>query len=385
MPTQRERVPIRTIAVTIGMVLATAAILLLGWEVRRVLTWIVVAALLSIILGPVTDLVERRLHLRRSLATLLVFLLGLVLLTGVVTVFIRPIAKEGPQFIDKAPAYVAQAQAGKGPVGSLIKRYKLAEYVSRNQARLREAGSPLTTPALAVVRSVFATIVGLVTILVLTFLMVLQGPKLVASWLAALPERRQEHVRRVAADCSRAVVGYMTGNLLISVIAGTLTYIVLWIMGVPYKGVVALFVGFSDLIPLVGATLGAIVAVGVAALHSLPAAIVVLVFFIVYQQAENHLLQPVIMSRTVQLNALAVLVSVLIGVELFGFLGALLAIPVAGVISVISRDLYDSYRGHPKPEPTIGEDQVPVSSPDAPDRSDQHPRPAGPTDGGRRP
>jgi predicted PurR-regulated permease PerM len=213
--------------------------------------------------------------------------------------------------------------------------------------------------------------------------MVLQGPTLVASWLAALPERRQEHVRRVAADCSRAVVGYMTGNLLISVIAGTLTYIVLWIMGVPYKGVVALFVGFADLIPLVGATLGAIVAVGVAALHSLPAAIVALVFFIVYQQAENHLLQPVIMSRTVQLNALAVLVSVLIGVELFGFLGALLAIPVAGVISVISRDLYDSYRGHPKPEPTIGEDQVPVSSPDAPDRSDQHPRPAGSTDSRR--
>ena len=74
-----------------------------------------VAALLSIILGPFTDLVERRLHLRRSLATLLVFVLGLVLLVGVVTVFIRPIAKEGPQFIDKAPAYVAQAQAGKGP------------------------------------------------------------------------------------------------------------------------------------------------------------------------------------------------------------------------------------------------------------------------------
>jgi predicted PurR-regulated permease PerM len=319
VPAQRERVPVRTIAVTIAMVLATAAILLLGWEVRRVLTWIVVAALLSIILGPVTDLVERRLRLRRSLATLLVFLLGFVLLVGVVTVFVRPIAKEGPQFIDRAPAYVAQAEAGKGPVGTLIKRYQLAEYVSRNQARLREAGSRLTTPALAAVRSVFATIVGLVTILVLTFLMVLQGPKLVASWLAALPERRQAHVRRVAADCSKAVVGYMTGNLLISVIAGTLTYIVLWIMGVPYKGVVALFVGFADLIPLVGATLGAIVAVGVAALHSLPAALVVLVFFVVYQQAENHLLQPLIMSRTVQLSALAVLVSILLGVELFGF------------------------------------------------------------------
>jgi hypothetical protein len=116
-------------------------------------------------------------------------------------------------------------------------------------------------------------------------------------------------------------------------------------MGVPYRGVVALFVGFADLIPLVVATLGAVVAIAVAALHSLPAAIVVLVVFVVYQQLENHVLQPVIMSRTVQLSALTVLVSILIGVELFGFLGALLAIPVAGVLHVIGRDLYDSYRG----------------------------------------
>ena len=380
MPTQHERVPVRTIAVTIGMVLGAAAVLLLAWEIRRVLTWIVVAALLSVILGPVTDIVERRLHLRRSLATLLVFLIGFVLLAGIVTVFVRPIAKEGPQFVDRAPDYLAQAQAGRGPVGGLIKRYKLVDYATRNEARLREAGSRLTAPALALVRSVVSTIAGLVTILVLTFLMVLQGPQLVAGWLAALPERRQEHVRRVAADCSKAVVGYITGNLLISVIAGGLTFVVLWIMGVPYKGVLALFVGFADLIPLIGATLGAIAAVAAAALHSLSAAIVVLVFFIVYQQVENHLLQPLILSRTVNHSALAVLVSILIGVELFGFLGALLAIPVAGVVSVIARDLYDSYRGRPKPEPTIGQDEVPASSPAAPDRADQEPRPVGTTE-----
>jgi predicted PurR-regulated permease PerM len=363
---QPERIPVRTIGVTIGMVLATAAALLMAWEVRLALTWIVVAALLSVILAPVTDLVERRLHLPRSLATLLVFLLGLLLLAGVVTVLVRPITREGPQFVDRAPTYVAQAEAGKGPVGHLLKRYRLADYLARNQARLREAGSGLTTPALTVVHSVFTTIVGLVTIVVLTFLMVVEGPRLLAGWLALLPERRQEHVRRVAADCSRAVLGYMTGNLLISVIAGILTLVVLWILRVPYPGVIALFVGFADLIPLVGATLGAVAAIGVAALHSLFAAIVVLVVFVVYQQAENHLLQPLIMSRTVQLNALAVLVSVLLGVQLLGFLGALLAIPVAGVLSVIGRDLWDSYQGRPKPEPTIGQDQVPVSSPDAP-------------------
>ena len=357
-----ERVPVRTIAATIAMVLATALGLLLVWEMRRILTWIVVAAFLAVILGPVTSLVERRLHVRRSLAALLVFLLGFLLLAGIVSAFVRPLAVEGPQFVDQVPTYISQARAGRGPLGGLVKRYNLDEYVARNQSRLREFGSRLTQPAVAVLRSIFSTVIALVTILVLTFLMILQGPSLVASWLESLPERRQEHVSKVAADCSKAVVGYMTGNLLISVIAGASTFVVLWILGVPYKGVVALFVGFADLIPLVGATLGAIVAVLVAALHSWVAAIVVLVFFIVYQQAENHLLQPLIMSRTVQLSALTVLISVLVGVELFGFLGALLAIPVAGVISVIARDLYDGYRGRVKPEPTVGQDEVPVSS-----------------------
>jgi predicted PurR-regulated permease PerM len=374
-PTPRQRVPTRAIAVAIGMVLATAAILLLGWEVRRVLTWIVVATLLSVVLGPVVDLAEHRFHLRRALATLLVFLVFLVALAGIVTVFVRPLATEGPEFVDRLPAYVEDARAGRGPVGGLVQRYNLDQYLERNQGRLRESANRFTQPALGVLRSIFSTLVALVTIFVLTFLMVLQGPKLLQSWMAALPEDRQERVRRVAADCSKAVTGYMTGNLVISAIAGTLTYVVLWVMGVPYKGVVALFVGFADLIPLVGATLGAVVAIAVAALHSLPAALVVLVFFVVYQQAENHLLQPVIMSRTVQLSALTVTIAILLGVELLGFLGALFAIPVAGILHVIGRDLYDGYRGQLKTEPTIGQQQVPMSSPAAPDRPDEAPPP----------
>jgi predicted PurR-regulated permease PerM len=308
-----------------------------------------------------------------------VFLVALAALAGILTVFIRPLANEGPQFIDRVPSYVQQARTGRGPVGRLVLRYNLDEYLQRNQARLRESANRLTTPALGVLRSIFSTVVALVTIFVLTFLMVLQGPRLLAGWVAVLPEGRQERVRRVAADCAKAVTGYMTGNLVISVIAGTVTYVVLWIMGVPYRGVVALFVAFADLIPLVGATLGAVVAIAVAALHSLPAAIVVLVVFVVYQQLENHVLQPVIMSRTVELSALTVLVSILIGVELFGFLGALLAIPVAGVLHVIGRDLYDGYRGRLKPEPTTGTDEIPVSQPRPPEPGEQHTAPPGGT------
>jgi hypothetical protein len=159
--------------------------------------------------------------------------------------------------------------------------------------------------------------VALVTIFVLTFLMVLQGPKPLRSWISAVPEDRQERVRRVAADCSKAVTGYMTGNLVISVIAGTLTSIVLWTMGVPYKGVVALFVGFADLIPLVGPPC-----------HHV-----------------SH--RPAV--------GLTVTIAILLGVELLGFLGAL-AIPVAGILHVIGRDLDDGYRI--KPEPTIGQEKL---------------------------
>jgi predicted PurR-regulated permease PerM len=136
----------------------------------------------------------------------------------------------------------------------------------------------------------------------------------------------------------------------------------LFILNVPYAEILGLFVGFADLIPLVGATLGAIPAIGFAFLHSVPAGIVTTIFFIVYQQFENHVLQVTIMSKTVKLNPLAVLVSVLVGVELYGFLGALLAIPAAGVIQVVARDVYDQSRGRLRTEPTVGAEEVAVSN-----------------------
>jgi len=136
-----------------------------------------------------------------------------------------------------------------------------------------------------------------------------------------------------------------------------LTYVVLLLSGVPFAGLIALFVGLVDLIPLVGATIGGIVAVLAGFIHSVPAGIAVVVFFVVYQQLENHLLQPLVFARTVKVNPLTVIVAILIGVELAGILGALLAIPVASIIQVIARDVWDHRRGRPKEEPTVGEER----------------------------
>ena len=156
--------------------------------------------------------------------------------------------------------------------------------------------SGLTTPAAGVLRGVATGIAGAVTIFVLSYLMVLEGPKLVEGTLNLLSPQHRERARRVGTDCAKSITGYISGNLLISVICGLLTYIVLKVMGVPFAGLISLFVALADLIPLVGATLGAVVATIAGFIHSVPAGIVVIVFFVVYQQLENHLLQPVILS-----------------------------------------------------------------------------------------
>ena len=167
-------------------------------------------------------------------------------------------------------------------------------------------------------------------------------------------------MRRVGQDCARTVTGYIAGNLIVSVICGVLTFAVLMVLGVPRAGLVALFVGFADLIPLVGATLGAVVAVLAALVESTTAGIVVAVFFVLYQQLENHLLQPIIFARTVQLNPLTVIVAILIAVELAGLLGALLAIPLAAMIQVIARDVWAHRRAETEAAATPDPERPPL-------------------------
>lgn len=340
MPETRRPIPVRTIVATIGLVLATGVALYIVVLLARIETLLLVAAFFAVVLNPMVELVQRRAHLPRSLAAALVFLLWVALLGAMLYAFIRPIVDEGQKFSDRFPTYVSDAKAGRGPVGHLVKRYKIDDWVTRNKAKIRSYLTRASRGALKVARSIAVAFAELVTVFVLAFLMILYGPDMLAGGVGMLSPPSQERVRAVARDCAKALTGYVFGNVLISVIAAAVVYTSLWILHVPFRGVLALFVAFADLIPLVGATLGAVPTIAVAFLHSLPAGITMIVVFIVYQQFENHVLQVVIMARTVQINQLVVLVSALAGVQLAGFVGALLAIPAAGVIQVLVRDLY---------------------------------------------
>jgi len=359
VPTEPRPVPVKTIMATIGLVLATIVGLYLVVVLARVEAWLVVAAFVAIVLDQPVSGLSRRLHLPRGLSVVVVYLVGILLVAGMLYLFIRPLVDQVQHFADGFSGYVTDAKAGKGEVGRLVKEYDLDKKYEENKAKIQDWASSSGGGALGVARGVANGLLSLVTIVVLSVLMILYGPDLLSSGVGLLSPPKRERLTAVARDCARAITGYVMGNLLISVIAAFVTFVSLWALGVPFKGVLALWVGFADLIPLVGATLGAIPTVGVAFLHSTTAGIVMLIVYIVYQQFENHVLQVVIMSKTVQINQLFVLVSVLAGVELFGFLGALLAIPAAGVIQVVIRDSWDHRRGRLKPEPTIGADEIP--------------------------
>ena len=357
----RNAVPWRTIWATIGSVVLALAAIAVVKSVSRVLIWIVIAGFFAIVLSPPVDFLEHKVKVRRSVATILVFLTVLGAMGGLLYTFITPIVDQSQEFADNFPRYVEDAKAGKGPLGGLVKRYDLDRRIEERRDDFQQALNNLGSNSLDILRGVGNAVAAALTIFVLTILMLLTGPRMMRTGLGALSPPVAERVRHVAADCAKAVTGYVAGNLLISVIAGIASFTFLWVADVPFRTVLALWVAFADLIPMVGATLGAIPAVIVAFLNSTGLGIATVVFFIVYQQFENHVLQVTIMAKTVDLNPLVVLVAVLIGVELTGLLGALLAIPVAGIIQVLGRDVYDEKRGRWKDEPTIGENQVPVS------------------------
>lgn len=367
-PSRRsEEVPVKTILATIGLVIATYLSWRLVVQLTAIIQLIVVAVFFALVLNPAVDLCEQRLKMSRGLSATCVFLVGLALFCAMLYLFIRPLVDQTQQLIDRFPHMVQDARDGKGAIGHLVTKYDLDMKLAENETKLREAVSHSTGSILTVASAVASTIASALTVMVLSFMMLLYGRDMVRAPLVLFPRETAERISRVAADAARSVTGYTAGNLLISVIAGVVTFVSLEAFGVNFAVVLAVWVAFADLIPLVGATMGAIPTIAVAALHSPTAGIGMFIVYVIYQQVENHLIQPAVMSRTVNLNPLIVLISVLIGVDLAGILGALLAIPVAGIIQVVGRDLFDNrhhLRPEPKAEPTVGQSATPISQTD---------------------
>jgi predicted PurR-regulated permease PerM len=330
----------RTIFAVLGILILVGVVLYVLWVARHVVSWVLISLFLTLALNPAVSWLQAHGVASRGLATGVVFVLALAAVGGIGAAFIPTLVDQVDNFANKVPDYLHQLTQGRGRLGFLETRYHIVEKV-KNAVSNGGVGK-LTLgagAALTVTKSVITAVVATLTIVFMTFFMLLEGPMWMERIYGLIPESQQPRWRKVGHDVYRTVGGYVTGNLLISLIAGIASGVVLWATGVPFAVALGLLVALLDLIPLAGATIAAVACVLVAiAASGTTAAIIVGVFFVAYQQLENHVIQPLVYGRTVQLSPLAVLVSVLVGAQIAGVLGALAAIPVAGTIQVLLVD-----------------------------------------------
>jgi predicted PurR-regulated permease PerM len=343
-----RKVPLRTIIAAILAVgfFYLAAILI--YRLRSVVLLLLVAGFLALILNPVVAVIERYLVKRRGWAVTIVAILMILVFLGLLVAFGYPMVNAITHLANNLPTYVSNAEHGKGWIGRLVQHYHVQQWVQQNVSKLVTFGQDVSKPALAVGKGAFSLLIELLTIFILVLLLLLEGPKLRRGILSLLSVRQAEEIQAVASEVNRSVIGYMLGNFLTSVICGVVVLIDLVALNVPFPLLWALWVALVDFLPMIGGALAGIPVVIFAAFQSLTVGIITLIVFVVYTQVENHILNPVIMSKTVRISPLLVLVSVLVAASLGdwigglfgGFVAALLAIPAAGAFQVIVREAW---------------------------------------------
>ncbi len=348
--------PLQAILTAIGVVILAY----LGGRVidrlRGVLLLLVVAGFIALLLNPLVIVLQRWLR-RRGLAVTVVTLLSVAAFAGLAFAFGYPLVNGLSHLATALPTYVTKAEQGQGAVGRLVTRYHLNEWVVKNAPKLVVYGKDLAHPALSLGKGAVSIVFELFTIFVLVVLLLLEGPKLRQGLLDLMIPRRAARLSEMAREVNSSVTGFMLGNFGTSLIAGAVVLVTLLGLGVPFPFLWALWVGLVDFLPMIGGALAGIPVVLFAATHSLSAAVITLVVFLIYTQVENHVLNPVIMSKTVKISPLLVLVSILVGASIGswvggffgGFVAALLAIPTAGAIHAIVREIWLSTARAPDP------------------------------------
>jgi predicted PurR-regulated permease PerM len=321
-----------TAAGTLGVLLMLLAAYGL-YVVRSILVLVLIALFVAVSLEPAVYWLANR-GLRRSVAVTIV-VLALVVLTGVfLWSIVPPLVDQGGRLIADLPGYLRRLSTQSSVVRDITDRYDLTDQLS---GLVAEIPSRLAGGALGFVQKLFGVLASTLTVLVLAIYFMADMPRLQHGLVRLFPQRRRARVAEIVDVAVEKVGGYMIGNIIISLIAGVSTFICLEIVRVPFALPLAVTVALTDLIPMIGATLGAAICVVVSlfTVDIWPGAIVVLIFFVAYQQLENYLIAPRVMRNTVDLSSVAILLVALIGGVLLGLVGAIMAIPIAATIKVV--------------------------------------------------
>jgi predicted PurR-regulated permease PerM len=335
-----------------------AGLLLLGvvgnlaHQIRDVLVWTAAALFLAVALNPLVARLEPRLG--RTAAALVVFLGFVVLLIATLAALVAPFVTQVDQLTTGLPNALQDARHNH-TFARLDSRFHLVEHA-------RAHADAVPGYVFGTAGTVLGGVVAVTTVLFLMIFLLIELPNLSRLVLGQLQPAQRERAIAIAQHANRQVGGYVFGNLVISVICGTVTWLSLYVLGVPYSLALAVFMAVFDIIPLVGATIGSIVVIGAAfLLTGTTAGIAMFVIVMVYQQIENHVLQPLIYGRTVALSSLTVLLAVLVGGAALGLVGALLAIPIAGTLQAVIGEILANRAERIRRDGPSGEEAVEAS------------------------
>lgn len=340
------QVTARTVIVVLTTAVGFVITLWLLYQLRQIVRWTVIAVFLAVALAPAVNWLQRH-GIKRGLAIGVVYLALLAVVGGIAALVVPPLVTQINGLITFGSDLASRPGGLEQGLRDLVNRFGLGAYFDTMRAQLVTLPARLSTaagPLLAVTRGVVGSVTATLSVLLLTFFLLLDSGPFVNAGLALFHPTQRPRIRRLLGQAAGAIYGYINGNLIISLIAGVAAFLVMTIMdftlpgGMPYAVVLALIIALLDLIPLVGATLGASIVVLVGFFIGVPQGLILLVYFIVYQQIENNVLQPLVYGRSVQLHPLVIFLAVLAGGELLGILGALLAIPIAEIIRILGAE-----------------------------------------------
>lgn len=348
----RNNVPLKTILTTIFSVCVVYLAGLVLYRLRTLALLLLVGGFIALVLNPLVGILERRIA-RRGVAVSIVSVAALVLFGLLAFAFGYPLVNALTHLSNTLPTYVQNAVHGRGWIGHLFVRYHVATWVQNNATKLVNLANGLSKPALALGKGALSMLLGLITLFAFVILLLLEAPKMKAFAMQSLSPERAAMVNDVGARITRAAIGYVVGNLIMSLVAGVVVFISLLLLHVPFALLFGLWVFLTNFLPQIGGLVAGIPTVLLAFIHSTPAGIIMLIIFVVYSLVQNHVLNPLVMSKAVHLNPLLVFTAILVGAEMGawvagtfgGLVGVLLAIPIAAALQVVASEWW--HRTHP--------------------------------------
>jgi predicted PurR-regulated permease PerM len=324
----------KTVLLVVGTILLLAVLRLTAHALLIIFTAFFLALALNAPVSWLARHIPGKARGNRAWATSIAFLMVILLLGSFVAFSVPPLVRQTQNLIDAAPGLVQDVRDQKGAVGDIVRRYNLESQVSNLSGELSERLKSGAGKAFTTVQSVGTSVFTVLTVLALTFMMLVEGPRRLEFAYELVPQKHKSMVRRAALNMYRVVKGYVNGQVTLAAIAAVLITPALFALGISYPIGLMVVVFICGLIPMVGHTIGALLVTLVALFTSPTAALIILLYYILYQQIENYLIQPRIQANSTDMSPLLVFASVVVGVSFGGLFGGLVAIPVAGCLRI---------------------------------------------------